>query len=502
MVTRMDFRDKPDLAARKVGSAVLYATDDFFAEKDNLLKPEKAIFLEKEYTDRGKWMDGWESRRKRTAGHDYALIRLGLPGILEGIVVDTAFFRGNFPSACSLEGVSLPGQPTVEQLNDPSLVWTPLLERMDLKGDSENLFAIASNVRVTHLRFHIYPDGGVARLRVHGTVVPDPRWLGLPELTQEVDLAALEHGAEVTAASDMFFGSRHNLITSGRGTHMGDGWETKRSRREGYDWVVVQLAARGVLTRVLLDTLHFKGNFPESAALEGVDANGRDTQTIPESEWTPLLLRSTLQAHTLHAYEEELLAHETLSHVRMRIWPDGGVSRLRLFGLVAADAKVTQMLRFINALPEVDRARLFHRCATSHTYARALAAKAPFADLEALSRASIACFSILEEADWNDMFLGHPRIGEKKPDRLAMLEQKGMDTATAELRAELRAVNEAYEQKFGRIYLVCATGKHAEELLQIAKTRLANDPREELENAKTEQRAIADIRLRKLLRST
>jgi allantoicase len=498
----MDFRDKPDLAARKVGSAVLYATDDFFAEKDNLLKPEKAIFLEKEYTDRGKWMDGWESRRKRVAGHDYAIIHLGLPGIVEGVVVDTAFFRGNYPAGCSLEGVSLPGQPTVDELTDPALVWTPLLDRVDLKGDSENLFAITSQVRITHLRFHIYPDGGVARLRVHGTVVPDPRWLGLAELTQEVDLAALEHGAEVTAASDMFFGSRHNLITPGRGTHMGDGWETKRSRREGYDWVVVQLAARGVLTRVLLDTLHFKGNFPESAALEGVDAKGRDAQFIPEGEWTLLLGRTKLQAHTLHAYEEELLAHGTISHVRMRIWPDGGVSRLRLFGLVDSEAKTAHMLRFINALPEADRARLFHQCATSQRYARALAAKAPFADMDALSRASIACFSNLEESDWNEMFQGHPRIGERKPDRLAMLEQKGMDAATPSQRAELAAVNEAYEQKFGRIYLVCATGKSAEELLRLAKLRLAGEPAEELENARTAQREIASIRLRKLLRAT
>lgn len=498
----MDFRDKPDLAAVRVGGAVLYATDEFFAEKENLLKPEKPIFIEKKYTDRGKWMDGWESRRKRTSGHDYAIVRLGLPGLVAGVVVDTAFFRGNYPSQCSIDAVSLPGQPSIEDLNDPKLVWTSILGKVDLKGDTENVFEIAPTTRVTHLRLHIYPDGGVARLRVHGTVVPDPRWLGLPGTQQEVDLAALEHGAEVTAASDMFFGSRHNLIGPGRGTHMGDGWETKRSRRDGFDWVILKLAARGTLTRASIDTLHFKGNFPESASLEGIDLKPKASlQQVADADWKPLLARTKLQAHTLHTYEDELVPHNAITHVRMRIWPDGGVSRLRLFGFVQPESRIPLILNFLNTSSFAERKRMFLRVASSVHYAEELAAKAPYYDPFALLMASREVFATLHEGDWNDMFAGHPRIGERKTDRFAMGEQKGVEGASDGVLRALREANEAYENKFRRIYLVCATGKSADELLAIAQSRLQNDAETELQNAKDEQRKIAELRLHKLLRS-
>src|SRR5688500_13260132 len=249
----------------RLGGSVLYATDDFFAEKENLLKPEKPVWKEHEYTERGKWMDGWESRRKRTPGHDYAIIRLGVPGIIVGFVVDTTYFRGNYPESCSVDALAVSIDTNLETLLESK--WTEIMPRSPLKGDSENIFMLDATHAVTHLRFNIYPDGGVARLRVHGTVVPD--WRRLGGLQNELDLAAIEAGGEVLQCSDMFFGPKHNLIMPGRAHNMSDGWETRRRRGPGHDWVIVKLGAEGTLSRLEIDTSHFKGNYPDTASVEG-----------------------------------------------------------------------------------------------------------------------------------------------------------------------------------------------------------------------------------------
>ncbi|HJR07833.1 MAG TPA: allantoicase [Pyrinomonadaceae bacterium] len=326
-----DFTELVDLAAERVGGAVLYANDDFFAPKENLLKASAPIFLEGEYTDRGKWMDGWESRRRRTPGFDWCIIRLGLPGIIRGVVVDTSFFRGNYPEQCSLEACALDGQPDVEQLLDESVEWREVLPVSNLKGDSQNPFPVQDTERVTHLRFKIYPDGGVARLRVYGEVVPD--WARTRARGVRVDLAAVESGALVLASSDMFFGHRHNLIMPGRAANMSDGWETKRRRGPGHDWVVIKLGARGSIHQVEVDTSHFKGNYPESCSLEGCDAAGAvDTDALTSCAWAEILPRTKLQAHTRHHFTDELKPHGAITHVRFNIYPDGGVSRLRLYG--------------------------------------------------------------------------------------------------------------------------------------------------------------------------
>src|SRR3954451_2828208 len=285
-----NFRDFVDLASERLGGSVLYATDDYFAEKENLLKQSAAIWKEHEYTDRGKWMDGWESRRKRVEGHDYAIVRLGAPGVIRGVVIDTAFFRGNYPSHASIEACVAKPETLHEQLAN----WIEILPKSELKGDSQNDFAIDSPSAFTHLRFHIYPDGGVARLRVHGDVVPESRWLGRRDRPQLVDLAAAEHGALVVSCNDMFFGSRHNLIMPGRGVHMGDGWETKRSRRPGPDWVVVRLATEGAIERAIVDTLHFKGNAPDACAID-VTTSAGDPDGSKDEGWRPLLERTALQ---------------------------------------------------------------------------------------------------------------------------------------------------------------------------------------------------------------
>lgn len=329
----MDFTDLTDLAAEELGGAVLIASDDFFSPKENLLKASAPIFIDGKYTDLGKWMDGWESRRRRTPGYDWCIIRLGQPGIVRGVVVDTSHFKGNYPEQCSIETCTMAGHPDTHQLIDKAVQWSEILPMSELKGDSQNPFAIKNDQRVTHLRFKIYPDGGVARLRVYGEVVPD--WQRLKQIGGEIDLAATENGGRVLSCSDMFFGGRHNLIKPGRAASMSDGWETRRRRGPGHDWVVIRLGASGQIRRLEVDTSYFKGNFPESCSLEARNLSSLAAESLsdPAVAWKSVLPRIKLQAHTRHLFEKEILHAGSVSHVRFNIFPDGGVSRLRVYGI-------------------------------------------------------------------------------------------------------------------------------------------------------------------------
>src|SRR2546423_2674593 len=326
----MDFTELIDLASERLGGAVLYANDEFFAPKENLLKPSVPIFIEGRYTDLGKWMDGWESRRRRTPGFDWCIIRLGLSGIIRGVVVDTSHFKGNYPEQCSIEACSINGLPTTEQLISDSVQWTEILIKSNLDGDSQNSFEISNTQPWTHLRFNIFPDGGVARLRVYGEVIPN--WERLKNLGGQVDLAAVEHGGVALSCSDMFFGHRHNLIMPGQAVNMSDGWETQRRRGPGHDWTIVKLGTSGRIRRLEVDTTHFKGNFPESCSVESCNAAGAPLETLqdPAFVWKPVLARTKLQAHTRHWFDEVREAGPA-SHVRFNIFPDGGVSRLRVY---------------------------------------------------------------------------------------------------------------------------------------------------------------------------
>jgi len=320
-----DFTELVDLAAERLGGTALAANDEFFAPKESLLKAAPPVFREGEYTDRGKWMDGWETRRRREPGHDWCVIRLGLPGIIRGVVVDTTHFKGNFPESCS-----------VEACEEPSGEWREILPRSPLAGDGENLFAVEDPGRSTHVRLNIFPDGGVARLRIYGTVSPD--WERLAREEGDVDLAAIENGGLVVAASDMFFGSRHSLILPGRGRDMSDGWETKRRRGPGHDWVIVRLGTAGVVRRVEVDTLHFKGNAPGSCSIEIADAAGAQAEDLSRAApWKVLLPEAKLSPDALHRFEPELRDAGRATHARLNIFPDGGVSRLRLFGKIAGE---------------------------------------------------------------------------------------------------------------------------------------------------------------------
>jgi allantoicase len=319
------FTDLVDLTAERLGGAVIAANDEFFAEKENLIKASAPEWREGVYTERGKWMDGWETRRRRQPGHDWAIIRLGAPGLVRGIVIDTRFFTGNYPERASVEGCALSGNPSTEGILSGAVHWDSLLEQTSLEGNAVNGFEIkGQRRRVTHLRLNIFPDGGVARLQVHGTVVPDDEIF-----SRELDLAAIESGGLVLSCSDMHYGHRQNLIMPGRSTHMGDGWETKRRRGPGHDWSIVQLARRGTITRVELDTDHFKGNAPGSCMLESCDVH--DTPFVAgAAAWTELMAESPVESHARLRWD--VVAPQPASHVRLNIYPDGGVARLRLFG--------------------------------------------------------------------------------------------------------------------------------------------------------------------------
>jgi allantoicase len=325
----MEFTRLIDLASERLGGAALLASDEFFAPRENLIRATAPVWKEGEYTERGKWMDGWETRRRRTPGHDWCILRLGRPGRIHGVVVDTAYFTGNYPESCMIEGCVLGGPADESRLAGDDVAWTEILPRSALRGNDRNLFEVSHDGRFTHLRLNIYPDGGVARLRVHGTVLPDwPRVLRAGEV---VDLAAAALGGIVVDCSDMHYGNPQNMVMPGQPAGMHDGWETRRRRGPGHDWAVIRLAAAGSIRRVVLDTTHFKGNAPGSCWLEGC-ATAADAPPS-EDAWQTLLPQSPLLPHTVHEFVEQLTDVRAVTHVRLNIHPDGGVARLRLYGV-------------------------------------------------------------------------------------------------------------------------------------------------------------------------
>jgi allantoicase len=496
-----DFTDLVDLAAERLGGAVLAASDEFFAPKENLLKAGEAVWIEGKYTDVGKWMDGWETRRRREEGHDWCLVRLGLPGIPRGVVVDTRHFRGNYPESCSLEACAVDGHPLPEELMNAA--WIEILPRSPLEGDAKNRFAIEREVgRVTHLRFNIFPDGGVARLRVHGEAAPD--WARLLRRGGEVDLAGVENGGAVLSCSDMFFGNRHNLILPGPSLGMHDGWETKRRRGPGHDWAIIKLGMRAAIDRAEVDTSHYKGNAPASCSIEACDAPGAPAEHLAQptfANWRPVLPQTPLRPHTRHLFDD-LAAAGPVTHARLNIFPDGGVARLRLFGTISA-------LERLNAGAPAEAEAMLRPCCGSRAWARRLVESRPFRDLADLLEASDRIWWNLERQDWLEAFAAHPKIGEKpieKPGaerarRWSEQEQAGARGVPPEILERLNETNFLYQQKFGYIFIVSATGKSAADMLTNLRERLANDPDTELRVAAWEQRKITNLRLEKLVKS-
>ena len=314
-----------DLAADRVGGSVLAANDEFFAEKENLIADADPVWDPDRFTDHGKWMDGWETRRRREAGYDWVILRLGIPGIIRRIVVDTAFFTGNYPESCALEASDLIGDPDPTGID--SARWAEVVPRTPLQGDTRVDVPLPRPAAATHVRFVIHPDGGVARLRVMGDPIPPAGLLdGSP-----VDLAALANGARAVDCSNHHYSSPNRMLVSGPARGMWDGWETRRRRGPGNDWAVVRLAGRGVVERLEVDTTYFKGNAPASGAVFAVDAPGIEVPDPGHPGWRPLLARTPLSPDTVHGFDD-LAAAEPVTHLRLDIHPDGGVARFRAWG--------------------------------------------------------------------------------------------------------------------------------------------------------------------------
>lgn len=330
----------PDLAGRALGGSVVWSNDEFYAARENLITAGPALHDPALFTYRGKVYDGWETRRRRQPGDDAVIVRMGAPGVVHAIVVDTSWFTGNYPPFASLECTTMLGHPSADELI--AAAWTPLALRRPLQGNTANAVVLEHAQAATHIRLTIHPDGGVARLRVHGEVLADPRFLG-----GRIDLAALANGGRVTACSNMFYSSPSNLISPGLASVMSDGWETARRRDDGNDWVTVELAAPGVLHNTIIDTSYFVGNAPGWAALSGIDA--RAAGLADQSAWRTVLPRVRLQPDTQHRLR--LQDAGELTHVRLDIYPDGGVARLRLHGEVAPSARGPLIQRWVEAFP-------------------------------------------------------------------------------------------------------------------------------------------------------
>jgi allantoicase len=504
-----EFTRLPDLASAPLGGRVLDANDEFFAPKENLLKATNPVWVEGKYTDRGKWMDGWETRRRRTPGYDWCVIRLGLAGTIRGVVVDTAYFKGNYPEQFSLEACDLgvaPFKEEAKRLKAAGTRWVELVPQTGLKGDSQNRVAIEHPGRFTHVRLKIYPDGGVARLRVHGEVMP-----AKSRPAGELNLVAIENGGRIVSSSDEFFGAPLNLLMLGRAKNMGEGWETRRRRGPGNDWVIVKLGVPGVIRRVEVDTSHFKGNYPESCSLEAcyIEQSVGDGAFFAVADWKLVLPRTTLKADRIHVFREQLVGSGPATQIRFNIYPDGGVARLRIYGRVERPEDRLRGIERFNHLSRAQARKALLDCCGSNKWAEQVVAQRPFASDTHLHEAADKVWAQLGCKDLLEAFRHHPPIGgadakekQSKTARQWSVEEQGAaQRSSAETLAVLAAANEAYQAAFGHVFLICATGKTSEEILQNLQQRLSNDPEVELRVAAEEQRKITRLRLQKLLES-
>ncbi len=314
-----------NLAAPEQGGAICSVSDDFFAPAKRMLAADEPVFIPDRFDAHGKWMDGWESRRKRIAGHDYCMVRI-CPGVIRAVEIDTRHFTGNFPPAAMLEACRVDIEP------DENTVWTELVPRTDIEGDSRRLFKVDNDNTWSHIRLHIYPDGGIARLRVYGEPV---KFQSATDRDQWVDLVSSDVGGGAVECNNMHFGDMSNLLSTRPVANMGDGWETARRREPGNDWVVLKLGRKGRVCRVEVDTAFFRGNYPARCSLKGgtpdTDANIADESV----NWTEILPAVALGPDQLHIFESQLSGIGNVTHVRLDIYPDGGVARLRLQGVPA-----------------------------------------------------------------------------------------------------------------------------------------------------------------------
>jgi len=488
-----------DLASEALGGKALLCSDDFFAEMSNLLKVDDPVFKPDAYTEQGKWMDGWESRRRRVPGHDWCIIELGVRGRVSAVDIDTSHFLGNHPPYASIDAcTAAPGTPA-SKLRD-NVNWTRIVTQSALQAGSNNYFAVRKRGPWTHLRLNIYPDGGVARLRVLGTPRPDKR-------AKPTDLAAAVNGGRALACSDMFFGDVRNLVLPRRAENMGGGWESRRRRGGGHDWAIVRLGHPGKVDHVEIDTNHFKGNYPDRCSVEAIYWRNAPILGLIESpDWVEIMSRTRMKPDKERRFP--VSATGPWTHLRLNVFPCGGVSRFRAHG-EPFEAEIPDItVTGINELASDQLFMSFHRCCGSDRFAEAMAAAHPFQSAAEMFGVAEHIWWHLDERDWKKAFSKHPEIGTDvgklrtefaDTSALSEEEQKGVADAAMETLTALAAANAMYRDKFGFTFLICATGKSGEEMLACMRSRQSNALENEVRIAAGEQAKITRLRLEKLL---
>ncbi|CAF3349424.1 unnamed protein product [Rotaria socialis] len=314
-----------NLADDRLGAQAISCSDEFFAPASRMLNSAAPVFHPGRFDDHGQYMEGWETRRKRVAGYDWCIVQLGLPGKIVGVDIDTSHFTGNYPVAASLDACN------VSKGEKPDN-WQEILYAVTLSSSAHHFHAINAHDSWTHVRLNIYPDGGIARLRVYGIVqAPEDK------LDEEIDLLAIENGGRAMAASDEHYGNPWSLLRPGRGINMGDGWETRRRRLPGNEWCVLALGKRGRVSRIVLDTAHYKGNYPDRCLIQAADVTINNSKSLVNQSlfWETLLPEQKLTMDAIHTFDKEIFNDlGPITHVRVNIIPDGGLSRVRLFGRI------------------------------------------------------------------------------------------------------------------------------------------------------------------------
>ena len=319
-----------NLASPRMGAAVIFATDEFFASKERLIEDTEPQFIPDKYDSHGKWMDGWESRRRRDGGYDHCIISLKAGGTIEGVDIDTRHFTGNHPPYASIDGALSKSSP------NENTIWMELVPKTKIKPDAQNFIEVKSSERLNYLRFNIYPDGGIARLRIYGH--PTAAWEQHDPL-DVYELSAITNGGRIVGYNDAHYGTPWVILSSGRGVDMGDGWETRRRREPGNDWIIIALGARGIVERIEIDTAHFKGNYPDRCSVEAITLENTNESSLLQERvnWLTLMDEQTLSMDHIHNFQSDLVNPiGPATHLRLSIYPDGGVSRFRAFGRLAS----------------------------------------------------------------------------------------------------------------------------------------------------------------------
>lgn len=314
-----------NLADARLGATVMEASDEWYAPASRMLNPKAANYYY--HDDEGfRWVDGWETSRRRKAGNEWCVIKLGRPGRITAVGFDTSFYTGNYPLAASVQACKVRADGDIQDAE-----WVELVPPTELSGDTQRLVPVGAGECFTHVRLNIFPDGGLARFRVFGLIQP----LSADGSSAQCDLAALENGGRIVGCSDTHFGAVRAMIAPGPAVEWGKGWETRRLRKPGHDWAVIALAAPGTLDRILVDTTYYTGNFPAAFSLQGARLeNTSDEVALNQAMyWPELVGRTELKGGCQNAVELSAALRETLvTHVRLNIYPDGGVTRLRLLG--------------------------------------------------------------------------------------------------------------------------------------------------------------------------